>query len=397
MNLLGYGSYGKVYKRDEHTALKVSPLRFKDNSDLNCATISELVGLQRARDCHVPYVTEVLSMDVNRDTNETRVIMPLHYYVDTLCFSDEMVRAYISQIIVCIASLHKVGIYHGDIKYCNMLFLKDMSEIRMIDFGLCCVDAPPRADFVLYTRSYRAPEVLLKQYKYKIETAEAWAAGVLICELLCNEACLFSCDNRYQVLGYQLQCIARDFSEVKCFNHLREWRLNRYKIQRYMNDTHDGGGNIIKYICQKRGYLAADLVSKLLTIDPAARYTVSGLLNHEYILPEVRQKYFQVMEPSLNFVTEKPPAEYYKTFFYYYDAMCVKLTFSCMKYLHIPYDDHFNVVSVMDIVSTLLNKKFVSLWGKDYTISSKVVKLFSEITKYLSKHHVDVSDNFGII
>ncbi|GFZ01869.1 protein kinase superfamily protein [Actinidia rufa] len=96
-------------------------------------------------------------------------------------FSEEEIRAFMSQVLQGLAHMHRNGYFHRDLKPENLLVTNDV--IKIADFGLAreVTSIPPFTDYVS-TRWYRAPEVLL-QYPAYTPAIDMWAVGAILAEL----------------------------------------------------------------------------------------------------------------------------------------------------------------------------------------------------------------------
>ncbi len=113
------------------------------------------------------------------------------------CFSEEMARHYIAELVVALAYLHAQGVVHRDLKPDNMLISRD-GHIKLTDFGLSamgllekqeefrpCADQPDDADEeekAVGSPEYLAPEVMLGTGSNHM--VDWWAVGVMLYEFL---------------------------------------------------------------------------------------------------------------------------------------------------------------------------------------------------------------------
>lgn len=89
------------------------------------------------------------------------------------------IEIWTKQILLFLIKIHKLGIFHSDIKPENIMFRPEKpKKPLLIDFSCCC--SPDRQPFTyIQSRFYRAPEVLigLKPYTDKIDM---WSLGCLL-------------------------------------------------------------------------------------------------------------------------------------------------------------------------------------------------------------------------
>ena len=97
-------------------------------------------------------------------------------------FSEKTVTAILYNLLCALKFLHDCKIIHRDIKPANILINSECS-IFITDFGLSRKMKQKRAMSPhVYTRYYRAPEVILMQ-EYN-ETADIWSLGCILADLL---------------------------------------------------------------------------------------------------------------------------------------------------------------------------------------------------------------------
>jgi len=98
--------------------------------------------------------------------------------------SERPARNMFRKIVKCVRAIHKLKIYHRDLKLENIMITKN-SELRIIDFGLALMDqssdSPCRDE--VGSMEYCTPE-LLQGIPYTPESADVYSLGVILYILL---------------------------------------------------------------------------------------------------------------------------------------------------------------------------------------------------------------------
>ena len=148
-------------------------------------------------------------------------------------------------------SLNDEGIIHRDLKPENLLYCSEdeHSDLKVTDFGVGrFLDANEMATTAVGTPSYMAPEVCSGQ-KYGQEV-DCWALGTIIYIMLCGFPPFYSENGNNQALFEAIKAGKFDFPSPY-------W--------------------------DKISNSAKDLIKSCLVVDPAARNTAEGILEHPWI------------------------------------------------------------------------------------------------------------------
>ncbi|ELU04869.1 hypothetical protein CAPTEDRAFT_227750 [Capitella teleta] len=186
-------------------------------------------------------------------------------------FTESNASRYTLQIAEAIERCHKLNVAHRDIKPENLL-LKDNSDsalVKLSDFGFAKVDEG-NLTTPHFTPYYVAPQVLEAQKdqmrsKYQImglghkqpytydKSCDMWSLGVIVYILLCGYPPFYSEEPNKQI--------------------------TRNMKKKIMAGHYDFPREDWAHISD----MAQDLVKKLLTVDPAGRLTVEGVLEHPWL------------------------------------------------------------------------------------------------------------------
>ena len=101
-------------------------------------------------------------------------------------FSEDKTRDLIRQSLQALKHLHDLGVVHRDLKPENILFDRDMSTVKLIDFGMSKIltDENALMNTKLGTPYYISPEILKGKYD---KSCDMWSIGVIAFVLLTGE------------------------------------------------------------------------------------------------------------------------------------------------------------------------------------------------------------------
>lgn len=282
MEKIGEGTYGVVYSaRDmKHgnrcVALKKIRLESEDEG-IPSTTIREISLLKELRDENIVPLYDI----VHSNSNKIYLVfehldMDLKKYMEHIPEGQGMdppiVKSFLLQLIKGIYHCHSHRVLHRDLKPQNLLINKD-GKLKVADFGLARAFGVPLRSYTheVVTLWYRAPEILLggKQYSTGVDM---WSVGCIFAEMADRKP-LFSGDSEIDQIFKIFKVLGTPTKEV--------WpeveSLNEYKTTFPQWKRQD-----LSLIVKNLDPLGIDLLSQLLTYDPAMRMSAKRARDHPY-------------------------------------------------------------------------------------------------------------------
>lgn len=235
-------------------------------------------------------------------------------------FGSQSVKFIFKEVVRGVAHLHAQGIFHRDLKTANILLDRERG-VKVADLGLAEEFKPPmkghnaRLKKVLEeclprietgsvrseqsveefpalpakeearersfhcevtTLLYRAPEQLLRIPGGHSFQADVWGLGCILLELLLGRPFFLAAKNKDHLLGLLLKLFGRSAFEEYAEGLQSPEFATREKVWRY--------GNFGEYLVEAGlEPLSADLLVKMMRIDPARRIDCPGILAHPFL------------------------------------------------------------------------------------------------------------------
>lgn len=188
-NLIGEGTYGQVYNYNENSVIKINIVHnvcgyLNSIKELDCMV--RFIG-----DPHIVQIEEVVldEFDIGDSKYKSDTI---HYVMkkakcDLLTYmsrphSNKRKIKIVRDLMLGLASIHRIGMAHRDLKPENILIYKSGAAIT--DFGFASIFTQQEyQDEGIGTRDFKAPELLWDDPHHG-QPADIWALGQIILELM---------------------------------------------------------------------------------------------------------------------------------------------------------------------------------------------------------------------
>lgn len=229
--------------------------------------------IEALRSLHHPSIIEL--SDVYISEEKIFIIMELmeggelfDYVVQKGTLTEDEASNIVRKVTSAIVYMHSQNIVHRDLKPENLLLCRkpknsqDSVDVKIIDFGLSKCMTEPVAQSFLGTRGYLAPEML--QRRNYTKAVDTWALGVIVFVLLCG--CLPFDDDSATVPTDELV-------RAKFVLRFPRWAKNLSPS-------------------------AKDLLSHLLDVIPARRYTAEQALEHPWVTGKAAPKGNMLASPG---------------------------------------------------------------------------------------------------
>jgi len=263
-NKISKGIYGNVYNGIHFKTGKKIAIK---SQKYNLVAIIE-IGILKYLD------SEYIIKPYNSFYNKKKLCFAMEYYEHTLLnliennkLSEINIITYTEQLLKAILHCHDHGVIHQDIKPRNIMVTSDMQSIKLIDFGLSRPNSYGKVNFLneVCTYLYRAPELLLgcDTYDNKIDM---WSIGCVIGEMINKNIVFNPSDSSDESMLCEIFKNLKPFS-WPTITSFPKWNYSYIDL------------NIRDFIeLNTDNTLLINIVKKLLTIYPEARYDAKTIL-----------------------------------------------------------------------------------------------------------------------
>ncbi|ODN80757.1 hypothetical protein L202_02912 [Cryptococcus amylolentus CBS 6039] len=298
---LGEGTFGVVTQATERsTGREVALKKITTHNTRDGAHITTLREIKILKSLNHPNVVPLIDMVMSRGNPQNRKVntemfMVFPYMDHDLCGllgnpdfqkRPSVHKSLMKQLLEGMAFIHANNIIHRDIKTANILVNKHY-QVMIADFGLARpwtkeADMPPHLareyTNMVVTRWYRAPELLLGATRYT-PAVDLWSIGCVLGELYMKRPLLPGGGDREQLAMIVAKCGPLSQETWPGWRSLpgfvdapgHDWE--RTPRERHIAE------DVTAYGLDRAG---ANLLGKLLTLNPSQRPTASEALDHPW-------------------------------------------------------------------------------------------------------------------
>lgn len=295
--LLGQGTYGKVYKAQHLETGKIVALKktilSSDEEGVPPTTLRE-VSILRSLDS--PYVVKLEEVVHTEARSGNPLLFLVFEYLDHDLkqfmstkygkgngIEPELAKNFCYQVLLGLKYCHANAIMHRDLKPQNLLIDVKTQTIKLADFGLGRVFSLPVAKYTheVVTLWYRAPEILLGTKCYST-AVDMWSVGCILAEMVigrpvfCGESEIEQLLAIFRILGTPT---AESWPAVQ---DLRDWHEYPQWQPQVMANAIEGVSLL--------GPQGVELFASMVQLDPAKRISSSDALKSPYF-DDIRHKY----------------------------------------------------------------------------------------------------------
>ncbi|GAA5948630.1 hypothetical protein JCM3765_004949 [Sporobolomyces pararoseus] len=194
------------------------------------------------------------------------------------------IKQYGKQLLEGTAYLHRNGILHRDMKAANLL-INNKGVLMIADFGLARSMEPPEVarDYTscVVTRWYRPPELLLGERKYHYPV-DMWGVGCILLEMFKRSPIFPGNSDLHQAQLIFAAC------GPPTDESMPGWRLlpGIEGFDKSQQQWKNSGRTIRADASHYDTEIFADLLDKILALDPKRRLTANEALDHDWFWSE---------------------------------------------------------------------------------------------------------------
>lgn len=296
---VGEGTYGQVWSaRDKQTNELVALKKVRMESEREgfpLTAIREIKLLKTLHHDNIVALKEIVtgndgSRDSRNRSSPGSSIYLVFEYMDhdltglmdtpSIRFEEEHIKCYMLQLLRGLKYCHDRQVLHRDIKGSNLL-IDNHGCLKIADLGLArsCGEEGRRYTNRVITLWYRPPELLLGANEYDM-SVDMWSVGCLVAELLTLKPLFPGKDEAeqtnfiFEMVGSPTESTWPGWRNLPQASSVPEGQRYQPYLARHLRKSKNVNAS------------AADLIQKLLTLDPSKRLTANEALNHEWFRAE---------------------------------------------------------------------------------------------------------------
>ncbi|KAJ9474361.1 Cyclin-dependent kinase 1 [Pseudozyma hubeiensis] len=314
---LGQGTFGEVLKgRQILTGTQVALKKVTIHDAKDGLPITALREIKLLKKLKHPSIVPVIDMAVRASGERGKLgdVYMVEPYMDhdlngmlenpSIRLEHSQIKLYMKQLLEGTLYLHKNRILHRDMKAANLL-INNKGQLQIADFGLARAYRDPGQSWkggwsggvqkytnMVVTRWYRPPELLAGERRYG-PPIDMWGIGCILAEMITGRPLFKGTSEINQLELISKLCGSPNETNFPGWNSLPgvkdadpsgrpdanpevEGRKDFGAYPRKVNDFFRGGGMV------DAGKECADLIDKLLVLDPRKRLGAKEALEHEW-------------------------------------------------------------------------------------------------------------------
>lgn len=288
---LGEGAFGKVVRCQKGGQTYAMKIQGKDGNEFLDEEMRVLETIQGNE-----YCVQMISWFEDEKTHYIvfeRLYISLYEIILWQTLPDREIVSVTRQTLNALLFLNSKNLIHGDIKPENIMYVKkNQPHIKLVDFGLSTFDDSTNKTNTIATTPYRCPESIFNLiWSFGVDI---WALGCVICEMKTGKLLFDS--------GDHCEEHPDDDSKQRHLNEIEKvcGPFTKQMVKKCANMfTEDGrcGSEFMSEdsnkILQKQMTIEevfeynedmAQLVKKMLTIDPCRRISAAGSMRNKIFL-----------------------------------------------------------------------------------------------------------------
>ncbi|KAL9010292.1 MAG: hypothetical protein Q9173_004759 [Seirophora scorigena] len=287
LNHIEEGSYGWVSRAKESATGEIVALKKLKMDNANdgfpVTGLREIQTLMASNHSNIVVLREVVMGD---KLDDIFLVMDfLEHDLKTLQedmmepFLPSEIKTLLLQLTSAVGYLHSNWILHRDLKTSNIL-MNNRGQIKIADFGMARYygDPPPKLTQLVVTLWYRGPELLLGAEQYGAEV-DMWSLGCIFGELLLKEPLVQGKNEIFELCGLPTETSWPGFKRLPNARSLRLPASNARNT-----------GSVLRAKFPFLTLAGTQLLTSLLTLNPASRPSASAVLSHPYFKEDPRPK-----------------------------------------------------------------------------------------------------------